>query len=138
MGQFLDHDIDLAPITPSDQVFQSENASNDVCANQAPFFPIEVLPDDPRIHSNCMSFTRSAGICGTGSSSVLVSDATVRREQINAITAFIDGSQVSPSSPTALVLHLFLTPHLFLSCRSMVAPWSTLSSCETQLGGGGC
>jgi len=41
----------------------------------------------------CIEFVRSAAICTTGVTSLLVGDAH-QREQMNAITSFIDASNV--------------------------------------------
>ena len=98
-GQFLDHDMDQSPSGPSDIVFRSGASCASVCANEAPCFPIPVPKGDPRItERQCIPFTRSSGVCGTGGASLLVGAAAVRREQLNAITAYIDASQVSHTS----------------------------------------
>lgn len=99
IGQFLDHDIDLAPSSPSDIVFDIDNPemlSNcaDICDNDAPCFPIPVPDGDPRINRQCLAFTRSAAVCGTGASSLLLGSVGIHREQINAITSYIDGSMI--------------------------------------------
>lgn len=99
VGQFLDHDIDLAPSSPSDIVFDIDNpemlsSCADICDNDAPCFPIPVPEGDHRIHRQCMSFTRSSAVCGSGASSLLVDDVGIHREQLNAITSYIDGSMI--------------------------------------------
>ena len=104
VGQFLDHDLDLAPIIPSDIAFDSNSPDelvkcDDICSNNAPCFPIPVPEDDTRIRRDCLSFTRSSAVCGTGASSLLLSEkAGVHREQLNAITSYIDGSQIYGST----------------------------------------
>ena len=105
-GQFLDHDLDLAPSSPSDIVFSSDGfvSCDDICSNDAPCFPIPVPEDDPRIHRACIPFTRSSAVCGTGASSLLVGPAAVHRQQLNAITAYLDASQV-PSAITTSTAH---------------------------------
>ena len=105
-GQFLDHDLDLAPSTPSDIVFSSDGfvSCDDICSNDAPCFPIPVPEDDPRIHRACIPFTRSSAVCGTGASSLLVGPAAVLRQQLNAITAYLDASQV-PSAISSSTHH---------------------------------
>ncbi len=100
-GQFLDHDIDLAPASASEFIFTADGETCDAtCDNQAPCFPIAVPEGDPRITGDCIHFTRSSAVCGTGASSLLVGRGGlgVRREQVNAITSYIDGSQVYGSS----------------------------------------
>jgi len=98
-GQFLDHDMDLAPSSPSDIVFNSDSfaSCDDICTNDAPCFPIAVPEDDPRISRECIPFTRSSAVCGTGAPSLLVGPAAVRRQQLNAITSYLDASQVHRS-----------------------------------------
>ncbi len=101
-GQFLDHDMDLAPGSPSDIVFDMNNpemfsSCSDICHNDAPCFPIPIPEDDPRINRQCMTFTRSSAVCGTGASSLLAGNVGVHREQINVITSYIDASNVYSS-----------------------------------------
>ena len=107
VGQFLDHDLDLAPITPSDIAFDSSIYSpnrlvkcEDICENNAPCFPIPVPKDDRRLQRECLSFTRSSAVCGTGAPSLLLKENNrgVHREQLNAITSYIDGSQIYGST----------------------------------------
>ena len=104
VGQFLDHDLDLAPIIPSDIAFNSSSPDelvkcDDICENNAPCFPIPVSEDDTRIHRDCLPFTRSSAVCGTGAPSLLMSErGGVHREQLNAITSYIDGSQIYGST----------------------------------------
>lgn len=64
------------------------------CENVAPCFPIQAPTGDPRIRTRkCMEFTRSAGVCGSGVTSILF-DNIQQREQINQLTSYIDASQV--------------------------------------------
>ena len=96
VGQFLDHDIDLTPGTPSDVAFSSGAMCDTQCTNTAPCFPIQVPDDDPRLlPGTCIPFTRSGGVCGTGPSSLLVGSSPYHREQLNVITSFLDASQVT-------------------------------------------
>ena len=102
-GQFLDHDMDLAPASASDIVFDINNPESlsnceHICHNDAPCFPIPVPQDDPRIHQQCIPFTRSSAVCGTGASSLLVGNQGIHREQINAITSYLDCSMVYSST----------------------------------------
>ena len=99
VGQFLDHDIDVAPISPSEIVFSSAQPNqllscDDICYNDAPCFPIQVPDNDPRISRECLPFSRSSAVCGTGAASLLIGDVGIHREQLNAITSYIDGSQI--------------------------------------------
>ena len=106
-GQFLDHDMDLALGSPSNIAFNSNNpgslsSCDDICHNDAPCFPIPVPDNDPRIDHQCLPFTRSSAVCGTGASSLLVGTRGVHREQINALTSYVDGSMIySPNTHTA-------------------------------------
>jgi peroxidase len=55
---------------------------------------MDVPPNDDRIkRRKCMDFIRSSAICGTDTTSVFF-DKLQSREQINQLTAYIDGSQV--------------------------------------------
>uniref|UniRef100_A0A646QDL0 Peroxidasin n=1 Tax=Hemiscolopendra marginata TaxID=943146 RepID=A0A646QDL0_9MYRI len=97
-GQFLDHDLDLAPPTISSESFVDGEDCSQSCEYAAPCFPIEIPTNDPRIQNHrCMEFTRSSPVCGSGSTSLLF-DSVMPREQINVLTSFIDASQVYGSS----------------------------------------
>uniref|UniRef100_A0A4D5R9E2 Peroxidasin n=1 Tax=Scolopendra viridis TaxID=118503 RepID=A0A4D5R9E2_SCOVI len=97
-GQFLDHDLDLAPPTISSESFVDGEDCSQSCDYAAPCFPIEIPTNDPRIQTQrCMEFTRSSPVCGSGSTSLLF-DSVMPREQINVLTSFIDASQVYGSS----------------------------------------
>ena len=107
VGQFLDHDMDLAPIIPSDIAFDSSSPDelikcDDICQNNAPCFPIPVPENDTRIRRQCLPFTRSSAVCGTGAPSLLLKENNnnrgIHREQLNAITSYIDGSQIYGST----------------------------------------
>lgn len=102
-GQFVDHDLDLAPGSPSDIVFDIADTTmlsscDDICHNDAPCFPIPVPDSDPRIGRECLPFTRSSAVCGTGASSLLVGKRSIHREQINVITSYLDGSMIYGST----------------------------------------
>ncbi|XP_065323101.1 peroxidasin homolog pxn-1-like [Gordionus sp. m RMFG-2023] len=106
-GQFLDHDLDFALPALSYRSFVDVAPCGDHCLNSAPCFPIKPFHGDPRIEKfKCIEFVRSSAICGTGSSSYLLSsnnrledEQILRaREQINTITSFIDASNVYGSS----------------------------------------
>lgn len=65
------------------------------CAYSFPCFPMDVPQNDDRVkHRKCIDFVRSSSICGTDMTSVFF-DKLQPREQINQLTAFIDGSQVT-------------------------------------------
>ncbi|KAG6927636.1 myeloperoxidase, partial [Chelydra serpentina] len=86
-GQFIDHDMDFGPATPATVTFSSGEDCETSCAKKPPCFPIKIPPNDPRIknQSDCIPFTRSAPACTMG---------RAIRNQINALTAFLDGSMV--------------------------------------------
>ncbi|KAM9117460.1 eosinophil peroxidase-like [Pangshura tecta] len=86
-GQFIDHDMDFGPATPATVTFSSRVDCETSCAKESPCFPIKIPPNDPRIknQSDCIPFTRSAPVCTMG--------RTIRN-QLNALTAFLDGSMV--------------------------------------------
>ena len=89
----------LTAMSPSMNHFGSDRPCRSECTNRAPCFNIKKsgLPDDRLNHATgqdgCMEFIRSASVCGSGVSSFLV-DSLARREQINSITSFLDGSNV--------------------------------------------
>ncbi|KAF7236992.1 Myeloperoxidase [Varanus komodoensis] len=85
-GQLVDHDLDLAPMTETSA--HNKEAHCDTSCNYAPpCFPIKIPPGDPRITKPgvCMPFIRSAPVCNPAMST---------REQLNAITSFLDASTV--------------------------------------------
>uniref|UniRef100_A0ABM5EMT2 Myeloperoxidase-like n=1 Tax=Pogona vitticeps TaxID=103695 RepID=A0ABM5EMT2_9SAUR len=84
-GQWVDHDLDHAPMTAT--TIDNKEAHCDTSCNYAPpCFPIKIPHGDPRISSGlCMPFIRSAPVCNP---------TTLIREQLNAITSFIDASMV--------------------------------------------
>lgn len=60
-------------------------------------FFLQIPPGDPRIPfgpDNCIPAFRSAPVCGTGFSAYNFGGEPNKREQINALTAFLDLSQV--------------------------------------------
>ncbi|RUS88352.1 hypothetical protein EGW08_003864, partial [Elysia chlorotica] len=86
LGQFIDHDITSAPV-PTEH-----NASIKCCGvppDQVPkeCFPISVPTDDP-VFPPCMEFVRSEPWRDT--------EGKIKypREQMNALTAFVDGSAI--------------------------------------------
>ncbi|KAM9370675.1 eosinophil peroxidase-like [Phaethornis superciliosus] len=82
-GQWVTHDLDFTPVSgaglsPSPQCTSS-------CAFKPPCFPIKFPSDDPRKSKSCMPFIQSASVCNT---------RTFTREQLNAVTPFLDASTV--------------------------------------------
>ena len=86
-GQFIDHDLDLAPIFDEDEVECD-------CNYTSRCIPIPVKSNDPIFGDGtlnmgeCLTFTRSIPVCTTNGQGIL------RRNQINQLTSFIDASQV--------------------------------------------
>ncbi|XP_028938698.1 eosinophil peroxidase [Ornithorhynchus anatinus] len=87
-GQFIDHDLDLSPDTPARITFSSGIDCEKSCAQLPPCFPIKIPPNDPRIsnQNDCIPFFRSSPACPNR--------RKVVREQINALTSFLDASMV--------------------------------------------
>ncbi|XP_021697884.1 peroxidasin isoform X1 [Aedes aegypti] len=92
-GQFLDHDLDHAIPSVSSESWDGVDCKK-TCEYAAPCYPIEIPEGDPRVHNRrCIDFVRSSAVCGSGMTSIFF--GTVQpREQINQLTAYIDGSQV--------------------------------------------
>uniref|UniRef100_A0A8C2UQL3 Thyroid peroxidase n=1 Tax=Chinchilla lanigera TaxID=34839 RepID=A0A8C2UQL3_CHILA len=94
-GQYIDHDIALTP--------QSSSADCQLaCENRSPCFPIQLPADTPPV-PQCLSFSRSAAACGSGLRSALLANlsAAAARQQMNALTSFLDASTVYGSSAAA-------------------------------------
>ncbi|XP_048375434.1 eosinophil peroxidase-like [Sphaerodactylus townsendi] len=91
-GQWVDHDMDLAPMTQTN-VETKESHCSTSCNYAPPCYPIQIPPEDPRIHEPgvCMPFIRTAAVC---------TPFTLIREQINAITSYLDASMVYGSEET--------------------------------------
>ncbi|KAJ6655748.1 hypothetical protein lerEdw1_004801 [Lerista edwardsae] len=88
-GQFLDHDLDFGPSTTATLTFQGGVDCDRNCEKAAPCFPIKIPPDDSRFgRIGCIAFTRAAPACNGG---------YAIRNQINALTPFIDASMVYAS-----------------------------------------
>ncbi|KAM8977094.1 myeloperoxidase [Pelodytes ibericus] len=90
-GQWIDHDLDLAPETPARSSFLKRIDCDISCAREAPCFPLRIPPNDPRIanRSDCIPMFRSSPACVQGSPI---------REQMNVLTSYIDASQVYGST----------------------------------------
>ncbi|XP_002935236.4 myeloperoxidase [Xenopus tropicalis] len=89
-GQWIDHDVDLAPETPARSSFLKGIDCDHSCAKELPCFPLRIPPNDPRIQnrSDCIPLFRSSPACVPGP--VL--------EQINVLTSYVDASQVYGST----------------------------------------
>ncbi|XP_056416737.1 myeloperoxidase-like [Hyla sarda] len=86
-GQWLDHDVTLSPDIPSKSTFFKGVDCETSCVQAHPCFPIKIPLNDSRYvnGAECIPMFRSAPACGL---------VTPVREQINVLTAFVDGSQV--------------------------------------------
>ncbi|KAK7892110.1 hypothetical protein WMY93_024073 [Mugilogobius chulae] len=92
-GQWIDHDVVLTPQSPSTTAFKTGADCSHSCSRDSPCFPIQIPLSDPRSGiQTCMPFFRSAPSCSEG---VLPHR---HREQLNAITSFVDASMVYGST----------------------------------------
>ncbi|XP_036053080.1 eosinophil peroxidase [Onychomys torridus] len=98
-GQFIDHDLDFSPESPARVAFTAGVDCEKTCAQLPPCFPIKIPPNDPRIKNqrDCIPFFRSAPACPQNKNKV--------RNQINALTSFVDASMVY-GSEVSLALRL--------------------------------
>ncbi|XP_072815050.1 myeloperoxidase-like [Vicugna pacos] len=99
-GQLLDHDLDFTPEPAARVSFLTGLNCETSCLQQPPCFPLKVSPpNDPRIKNqrDCIPFFRSCPACKG-------SNITIRN-QINALTSFVDASMVYGSEdPLAMRL----------------------------------
>ena len=102
-GQFLDHDITLAPTLP-EKCAQCKNT--DFC------LPIRVPASDEQFGA-CLSFIRTVPAC---------TSSNLPREQINDITSFIDGSMIYGSNATLAVERLRDTHGGLLKVGASIPP----------------
>ncbi|KAM8742787.1 eosinophil peroxidase [Acanthopagrus schlegelii] len=96
-GQWNDHDLTFTPFSPSIRSFSNGVNCDESCENIEPCIPIPIPPGDPRLPTgpdSCIPAFRSAPVCGTGFSAYNFGGEANRREQINALTAYLDLSQV--------------------------------------------
>ncbi|XP_015219225.2 eosinophil peroxidase-like isoform X1 [Lepisosteus oculatus] len=94
-GQWTDHDLTFTPMSPSIRSFSNGINCDASCDQASPCFPIRIPSNDTRIQdrSACIPFFRSAPACGTGDNGYAFGAPNVR-QQINALTAFLDVGQV--------------------------------------------
>merc|ERR1711962_1306110 len=101
-GQWIDHDLSLTPHSPVIRSFSNGIDCDKSCERTEPCFPIQIPKEDPRFGSNsheCIPFFRSAAACGSGNTGHIFGASTIR-QQMNTLTAFIDGGQVYGSDDT--------------------------------------
>ncbi|XP_028937556.1 myeloperoxidase isoform X1 [Ornithorhynchus anatinus] len=87
-GQFIDHDLDFTPEPAARLTFAQGLDCDHTCVQQPPCFPLKIPPNDPRIsnRNDCIPFFRSSPACPSGNITI--------RDQINALTSFLDASMV--------------------------------------------
>ena len=91
MGQFLDHDITLTP-----EEHEENCCEGSISSPSGSCLPIEIPGDDSfysTYNQNCLEFTRSTAYCEAEEAA----NGNIR-EQLNAITAFVDASNVYSST----------------------------------------
>ncbi|XP_030623948.1 eosinophil peroxidase-like [Chanos chanos] len=96
-GQWNDHDLSFTPFSPSIRSFSNGVDCDVSCQRTEPCFPIGVPPDDPRLTpgpDSCLPTFRSAPACGSGNNAFVFGGVPKVREQMNALTAFLDMGQV--------------------------------------------
>ncbi|XP_062235980.1 eosinophil peroxidase-like [Platichthys flesus] len=100
-GQWTDHDLTFTPHSPAISSFSKGINCDKSCERTEPCFPIKIPSGDTRFsnHSECMPFFRSAPGCGSGNTGHLFGASNVR-QQMNALTAFLDLGQVYGSDHT--------------------------------------
>ena len=95
-GQWMDHDLDLAPELSVEDCPSGCKINTDTCV------PVRIASDDPEfstVFGNpargpvCHPFARSVPACNSS-----LTGQMGPREQVNALTSWIDGSQVYGSS----------------------------------------
>ncbi|XP_078278921.1 eosinophil peroxidase-like [Rhinoraja longicauda] len=94
-GQWIDHDMSLSPLSGSVQTYNGGIDCESTCVLRNPCFPIQLPPGDSKLVKSvkCLPFFRSAPACGTGELGSIFGDVNTR-QQINAITSFIDVNEV--------------------------------------------
>lgn len=95
-GQIVDHDLDFAPDTELGSSEYSKEQCDKYCLQGDNCFPIVLPHDDPKVRTQgkCMPFFRAGFVCPTPPYQ------TLAREQINALTSFLDASLVYGPEPS--------------------------------------
>ncbi|XP_061117172.1 eosinophil peroxidase-like [Conger conger] len=98
-GQWTDHDLTFTPTSPSIRSFNKGIDCEESCERTEPCFPIPLPEGDSKRSEEhpCMPFPRSAPGCGTGQTGRIFGAGNMR-EQMNALTAFLDMGQVYGST----------------------------------------
>ncbi|XP_032769432.1 lactoperoxidase [Rattus rattus] len=95
-GQIVDHDLDFAPDTEMGTDNYTKAQCDEHCIQGDNCFPIMFPTGDPKLKTQgkCMSFFRAGFVCPTPPYQSLA------REQINALTSFLDASLVYSPEPS--------------------------------------
>ncbi|XP_033703021.1 lactoperoxidase isoform X1 [Tursiops truncatus] len=95
-GQIVDHDLDFAPDTELESSEYSKVQCDEHCIQGDNCFPIMFPCNDPKVKTQgkCMPFFRAGFVCPTPPYQSLA------REQINALTSFLDASLVYSPEPS--------------------------------------
>ncbi|XP_075847284.1 lactoperoxidase isoform X3 [Microtus pennsylvanicus] len=95
-GQIVDHDLDFAPENEMGSDNNSKAQCDEHCLQGDNCFPIMFPKGDPKLKTQgkCMPFYRAGFVCPTPPYQSLA------REQINALTSFMDASLVYGSEPS--------------------------------------
>lgn len=94
-GQIVDHDLDFAPDTELGSSEYSKAQCDKYCIQEDNCFPIMLPPRDSKLKTQgkCMPFFRAGFVCPT------LPGQSLAREQINALTSFLDASFVYGPEP---------------------------------------
>nr|XP_058903699.1 lactoperoxidase isoform X2 [Kogia breviceps] len=95
-GQVVDHDLDFAPDTEMESSEYSKVQCDEHCVQGGNCFPIMFPCNDSKVKTQgkCMPFFRAGFVCPTAPYQSLA------REQINALTSFLDASLVYSPEPS--------------------------------------
>nr|XP_020464352.1 thyroid peroxidase [Monopterus albus] len=95
-GQYIDHDITFTPQSTGSAALWTGVDCLNTCENVHPCFPIE-SDDILSGAQGCMAFYRSTAACSISSGSDI--GQALQRQQMNAITSFMDASVVYGYTP---------------------------------------
>ncbi|XP_032404123.1 thyroid peroxidase-like [Xiphophorus hellerii] len=90
-GQYIDHDVTLTPQSLSGAASWAQRDCRTSCGNLHPCFPIQTQD------SLCMPFHRSTPACSSRTGSGIL--RALQRQQLNAVSSFIDASLVYGHTP---------------------------------------
>ncbi|XP_039993085.1 thyroid peroxidase isoform X2 [Xiphias gladius] len=95
-GQYIDHDITFTPQSTGSAAFWTGMDCLNMCENVHPCFPIQTR-EELSGAQGCMPFFRSTPVCFVNFGSDI--GQALQRQQMNAITSFIDASVVYGHTP---------------------------------------